>query len=138
MPLRRIQRWTAPRIAGLRARCLRRVLRHHCPQCGLGALFDRWAHLRERCNHCGLIYRREDGAELGSMYLSATVSQLFAAAVFLLLWLFTDWTPWVGFAVGAPVVLVFCYGFLPLSMALWTAVEYLTDVASGEWWAKPR
>lgn len=131
-------RWDEPTLAGVRLRCLRRVARHTCPQCGVGALFDRWAHLRERCNHCGLIYRREDGAELGSMYLSATISQLFAAAVFVLLWVFTDLGAWGGFAVGAPIVLAFCYGFLPLSMALWTAVEYLTDVASGEWWARPR
>jgi uncharacterized protein (DUF983 family) len=137
MPKRRL-RWDEPTLAGVRLRCLRRVARHTCPQCGVGALFDRWAHLRERCNHCGLIYRREDGAELGSMYLSATISQLFAAAVFVLLWVFTDLGAWGGFAVGAPIVLAFCYGFLPLSMALWTAVEYLTDVASGEWWARPR
>jgi len=131
-------RWDEPTLDGVKLRCLRRVARHTCPQCGVGALFDRWAHLRERCNHCGLIYRREDGAELGSMYLSATVSQLFAAAVFVLLWVFTDLGAWGGFAVGAPIVLAFCYGFLPLSMALWTAIEYLTDVASGAWWARPR
>ncbi|MFM7299408.1 MAG: DUF983 domain-containing protein, partial [Planctomycetota bacterium] len=116
-------RWDEPTLDGVKLRCLRRVVRHTCPQCGVGALFDRWAHLRERCNHCGLIYRREDGAELGSMYLSATVSQLFAAAVFVLLWVFTDLGAWGGFAVGAPIVLAFCYGFLPLSMALWTAIE---------------
>jgi len=131
-------RWDEPTLDGVKLRCLRRVVRHTCPQCGVGALFDRWAHLRERCNHCGLIYRREDGAELGSMYLSATISQLFAAAVFVLLWVFTDLGTWGGFAVGAPIVLAFCYGFLPLSMALWTAIEYLTDVASGAWWARPR
>jgi uncharacterized protein (DUF983 family) len=136
--LRMRMRWTAPRLTGLHALCFARVLRHACPQCGRGGLFERWARMRERCNHCGLIYRREDGAELGSMYLSATVSQLFAAAVFLVLWIFTDWSPLVGFAVGTPLVVAFCYAFLPLSMALWTAVEYLTDVSNREWWARPR
>ena len=135
---KKLLRWDEPTLDGVKLRCLRRVARHTCPQCGVGALFDRWAHLRERCNHCGLIYRREDGAELGSMYLSATISQLFAAAVFVLLWVFTDLGAWGGFAVGAPIVLALCYGFLPLSMALWTAIEYLTDVASGAWWARPR
>jgi uncharacterized protein (DUF983 family) len=131
-------RWTAPSLGKLLRLCVERALRHHCPQCGLGRLFERWARLRERCEHCGLVYRREDGAELGSMYLSATVSQFFAAAIFLAVFLWTNWSPTVGLAIAAPVVLAFCYGFLPMSMALWTAVEYLTDVSCGEWWAKPR
>lgn len=130
--------WTAPKLGGLQRVCLGRVIEHRCPQCGRGALFERWAKLRERCDHCGLVYRREPGAELGAMYLSATVSQLFAAAVFVALWLFTDWGTWLGLGVGTPVVVAFCYAFLPLSMALWTAVEYLTDVANAEWWARPR
>jgi uncharacterized protein (DUF983 family) len=132
-------RWSSPRLGRLvLGMCLSRVLRHACPQCGRGPLFDRWAHLHERCSYCGLVYRREDGAELGSMYLTATVSQLFAGALFLAVFLWTNWSPALGLAVGTPIVVVFCYGILPLSMALWTAVEYLSDVASGEWWAQPR
>ena len=72
------------------------------------------------------------------MYLSATVSQVFAALVFAGIWIATDWSPSTAFLVGTPPVLAFCYGILPLSMALWTAVEYVTDVANREWWARPR
>ena len=39
---------------------------------------------------------------------------------------------------GGSVIIAETVFPLPLSMALWTAVEYLTDVSSGEWWAKPR
>jgi uncharacterized protein (DUF983 family) len=131
-------RWTTPKLGPVIRRCVARTLRHACPQCGRGRLFARWARLRERCEHCGLVYRREDGAELGSMYLLATVSQSFAGLVFLGVFLGTDWPASLGLAVGAPVVLAFCYGFLPMSMAVWTAVEYLADVSSGEWWANPR
>lgn len=118
--------------------CLVRVVRHVCPQCGRGPLFLRWARLRERCDHCGLVYRREDGSELGAMYLGATVSQSFAALVFFAVFFFTDWGQVVSLAVGVPLVVVFCYAFLPMSMALWTGVEYLTDVSNREWWARPR
>jgi hypothetical protein len=72
------------------------------------------------------------------MYLSAAVTELFAAAVALGLFWLTDWGVAVGLAVGAPLVLCFCYAFLPLSIALWTAVEYATDVASGEPGVAPR
>jgi uncharacterized protein (DUF983 family) len=131
-------RWNAPDVRHIRRVCLARALHRQCPQCGRGRLFARWARLSERCEVCGLIFRREDGAELGSMYLSATVSQVFAALVFAGIWIVTDWSFGPAFLLGAPIVLAFCYGFLPLSMSLWTAIEYITDVANREWWARPR
>lgn len=136
--LRQSERWNAPDVRRIVRPCVLRALHHACPQCGRGRLFDRWAHLCERCEHCGLVYRREDGSELGAMYLGATVSQAFAALVFFGVWFLTDWSQALSLAVGVPVVVGFCYGFLPLSMALWTAVEYLTDVSNHEWWARPR
>lgn len=117
---------------------LRRVLQRRCPQCGRGRLFQSWARLCERCDVCGLVYRREPGGELGAMYLSASVNQAFAALVFLVIWLGTDWGLALSLAVGVPIVLAFCYAFLPWSMGLWTAVEYAHDVGSREWWARPR
>jgi uncharacterized protein (DUF983 family) len=118
--------------------CFKRVLHRRCPQCGRGALFRRYATLCERCFTCGLIYRREPGAELGSMYLSTMISPLFAALVFTLIWIFTDWNLALSLFVSLPLVVGFSYGFLPYAMGLWTALEYLTDVANGEWWAQPR
>jgi len=117
---------------------LRRVWRQLCPQCGRGALFARWARLRERCGVCGLVYRRESGAEMGSMTLSALVNTALASLLFLGVWALTDWEAWLGLAVSVPVMVVVSYGLLPLFMSLWVAVEYLTDVANGEWWARPR
>lgn len=122
----------------VRLRALRRALAKRCPQCGRGALFRRWARLHEACPECGLVYRREDGAQTGSMYLSAAVTEVFAALVLAVLWLATDWDVPTAMAVGVPLVLVFSYAFLPYSMALWTAVEYGTDVQNGESWVEPR
>ena len=116
----------------------RRVVKSRCPQCGRGRLFKSWAKLCERCATCGLVYRREQGAELGAMYLSATVNQAFAALVFLIIWWGTDWGLGLSLGVGVPIVLGFCYAFLPWSMGLWTAVEYAHDVGNREWWARPR
>lgn len=118
--------------------CVSRVLRRLCPQCGQGALFARYATLNERCAHCGLIYRRESGAELGSMYLATIVSPCFAAFLFGAIWIFADWSVALSLGVAVPLVLAFCYAFQPYSMGLWTAIEYLTDISNGEWWAKPR
>lgn len=123
--------------AALRAGTLR-ALRGRCPQCGSGALFARRFRLRESCSDCGLLYRREQGAMTGSMYLSAAVTQIFAAGLIALIYLGTDWGAALSIAVGLPVVLLFCYAFLPVSRALWTAIEYATDVGNREPWVRPR
>jgi uncharacterized protein (DUF983 family) len=115
-----------------------RVLEKHCPQCGGGALFSRPFRLHERCSACGLVYRREPGAELGSMYLGTTVTQIFGALFVLGVFFGTSWSPATGLAVGLPLVAAFCYAFQPYSMALWVGVEYLHDVGNHEWWARPR
>lgn len=123
---------------GDRALFLRRVLRKRCPQCGEGALFRGFARLNDACAACGLVFRRESGAQTGSMYLSAAVSEIFAAAVALALFFVTPWKPAVELTLGIAFVLGFSYAFLPLSIALWTAVEYLVDVSNGESWTAPR
>jgi hypothetical protein len=71
------------------------------------------------------------------MYVSAAVTEVFAAAVALGLFLLTDWDVRTGLSVGVPLVLAFCYATLPVAMAFWAAVEYATDVSNGEPWARP-
>ncbi len=118
--------------------CARRILQGACPQCGRGALFRARFRLHERCEHCGLVYRREHGAELGSMTLVSVLSELFAGALFLLVWLCTDWGAWTALCVSVPATLVFCYLSQRWCMAAWVGIDYLTDVSNSEWWAKPR
>jgi len=122
----------------MRALFFRRVLRGSCPQCGQGELFRRWARLHERCPVCGLVYRREQGSMIGSMYLSAIATELVAAAISLALFFGTSWNPGVAIAVGLALHFAFAAWFFPRSMSLWVAVEYATDVQNGEWWARPR
>ena len=116
----------------------RRALRKRCPQCGEGALFRRFARLHERCPVCDLTYRRESGSQTGAMYFCAAVTEVFAAAIALALFFFTDWSTPVALTVGVVTVLAFSYSFLPVSMAFWTAVEYATDVMNSERWTAPR
>jgi uncharacterized protein (DUF983 family) len=123
---------------GDRALFTRRALRKRCPQCGEGPLFRGFARLHERCPSCGLLYRRESGSQTGSMYLSAAVTEVFAAGVALALFFLAPWSRAVELTLGIAFVIAFSYAFLPLSMALWTAVEYLVDVSNGESWTEPR
>ena len=115
---------------------LRRVLQHRCPQCGEGLLFRAFARMHERCSECGLVYRREPGASTGSMYISAAVTQVFAALLAFGMFLFTGLSTLHGCLLAVPLVLGFSYAFLPQAMGLWVAVEYCTDRANHESWIR--
>jgi uncharacterized protein (DUF983 family) len=116
----------------------RRAWRRRCPQCGEGSLFESYARLRKQCDGCGLVFRREQGAMTGSMYMSAVVTEIFAALLVILIWTCTSWSVTTSLLVSIPVLVLFTAWWLPRSMALWTAVEYGTDVQNKESWAKPR
>src|SRR5262245_43426401 len=92
---------------------VRRGLAKRCPRCGARGLFRSWARLAERCSSCGLVLRREAGSQTGSMYLTATVTELVAAGMILLGWTVTDWSVATFLAVSIPLVLAFSYWFLP-------------------------
>ncbi len=115
---------------------LRRALAKRCPRCGGRGLFRSWARLVDRCPNRDLVLRREPGAQTGSMYLTATVTEVVAAGMVALVWVLTDWDVTTFLAVSVPLVLLFSFWFLPCAQALWVAIEFATDVANGEEWAR--
>ena len=125
-------------IPALRKLTLWRGLNLRCPQCAGRDLFRRYGRLRETCPECGLVLRREQGAQTGAMYLTAAVCQVFATVVTWAAWMLTDWGTWTFIGIAAPIVLLFCYLFLPRSQSIWVAVEYLTDAINKEEWVSPR
>lgn len=121
-------------LGELRKRALLRGLRRQCPQCGVRALHKGYARLRDDCGECGLVLRREQGAQTGTMYLTAAASQVLAAALIFGVHFGTDWSVGVSVAVVLPSVLLFCAVILPVCQTFWVAVEYMTDVSNGESW----
>ena len=59
---------------------LGRALRLRCPRCGEGMLFLGWFHMRSRCDWCGLIYEREPGFFLGSIYVNYGLTAVLTTA----------------------------------------------------------
>tara|TARA_R110002072_G_scaffold234586_14_gene392213 strand:+ start:960 stop:1274 length:315 start_codon:yes stop_codon:yes gene_type:complete len=85
--------------------------------------------LRDDCESCGLVFRK-DGGMTGQMYVSAAVTEVFAIAILVVIYLATDWSTAVSLTVGLSLVVVFSYWLLPRSMAFWVGVEYATDTAN--------
>jgi len=111
---------------------VRRGALRRCPVCARGRIFASLLRLRRSCPACGWVIEREPGAVTGSMYLIAVLSELFAAFLLVLIWSFTDWSPVTALAVGLPLMILFSLVALPIARGIWVAVEYHTDVRSGE------
>jgi uncharacterized protein (DUF983 family) len=128
----------SPNPPAVKRTALRRSLRLLCPQCGVGRVPTTFGRVAKACSSCGLVFRREDGALTGSMYLTAIVSQVFAASLIFLVWFLTDWGVALSIGVCLPLVFVFSYVCMPYAQSLWVGVEYCTDVANNEDWVEPR
>ncbi len=111
---------------------LQRGLLGRCPVCGEGRIFESLFRLRRACSACRWTLEREPGAVTGPMYLVSVLTLPFAAAVFALLWLGTDWPPGTQVAVGVPLIVCFSAFALRAAKGSWAAIEYFTDVRSGD------
>jgi uncharacterized protein (DUF983 family) len=109
-----------------------RALRRRCPACGRGRIFRSLLRLRRACDACGWIVEREPGAVTGAMYVVSVLTLVFAAVLFGVTWAVLGWRPWLQIAVGVPVLTVFSLFALPAARAMWAAIDYATDVATGE------
>ncbi len=123
-------------LRALLPRVAQRVWTLRCPRCGSKGVFQRYAKLHEACPTCDHRFRREQGAQTGSMYLTAAVNQVFAAIVILVVFTSTDWSTTRQIAVSLSVVLVVCAVFLPFSQTLWAGFEYVTDRINAEPWVE--
>src|SRR4051794_15743536 len=57
-----------------------RALRLRCPRCGQGKLFSGWFTMPSECSSCGLIFQREPGFFLGSIYVNYGLTAVIVTA----------------------------------------------------------
>ena len=63
----------------------------------------------------------------GQMYLTAIITEIFAVLLVFAVFFLTDLDTLPSIALGLPLVVLFSYLVLPISMRIWVAVEYVTD-----------
>lgn len=105
---------------------LHRSLRLRCPRCGVGKVFAGWFRMFPRCSHCDLIFDREPGYFLGSIYFNYGLTAaivVVAGTIGYLLGIMQQWLP-IG-------LMVFCLAF-PLwffryARCLWMGFDELLD-----------
>ena len=59
-----------------------RALALRCPLCGRGKLFRGWFSMHKACPNCGLIFEREPGFFLGSIYINYGLTALIVSVAY--------------------------------------------------------
>lgn len=104
-----------------------RALRLRCPRCGEGYIFRDWWRMRQQCDWCGLVYEREPGFFLGSVYVNYGLTALLITAAYFALF-FADVLPqrtvlWLLVA----FCLLFPLWFFRYARSLWLAFDEYWD-----------
>ncbi len=100
-----------------------RGLRHRCPACGEGALYERYLKLRPSCEVCGEDFthaRADDGPAYLSILLTAKVMGTTQLLVYQL-WQPPAWVMAVSFSIG---VVVMALALLPRFKGLIVGVQW--------------
>lgn len=106
---------------------LRRCLTLRCPACGNDSIIQRLFRIAERCNYCGVSFKREEGFFVGALLINIVTTE----AVILLAYVLT--LPFVNFAssysLGALflLALIFPIAFYHHSWSLWLTVDHMVE-----------
>ena len=104
-----------------------RALRLRCPECGKGKLFRNWFTMPKKCSSCGLIYEREPGYYLGSIYVNYGLISVLTMASTILLFFFYQVDPTILLYGGFAFAILFSTLFFPFARALWLAFDLSWD-----------
>ena len=110
---------------------LARSFRLRCPRCGQGALFNGWLSMPPTCDHCGLLYQREPGYFLGSIYFNYGITAVLVTAGYFVGYFFTNIPNDVLLGGLLAFILLFPLWFFRYARSLWMCFDELFDSRSG-------
>jgi uncharacterized protein (DUF983 family) len=110
---------------------LGRALALRCPLCGQGRLF-RGLAMNERCPHCSVIFQREPGFFLGSIYINYGLTALIVAVAYPVLRFYYQWPKMQLLAGSLAFVVVFPILIFPWTRSLWMGFDQWHDPRDGE------
>ena len=106
---------------------LSRCLKLQCPVCGRASILRKLFHVKQRCETCGAIFKREEGFFVGAIMANVVATEVFILVVYFLGLLFTR----IGDETLLTILFVAAIGF-PLAFyhhawALWLGIDHLIE-----------
>ncbi len=109
------------------AAALWRAVRLRCPVCGRGKLFAGAFRMKGQCEHCGLVYQREPGYFLGSIYVNYGLTAVLVGIGFVALSLSGAMTERQAFLAVLAFSFVFPLWFFRYARSIWLAMDHYID-----------
>lgn len=113
---------------------LLRSFRLRCPECGKGRIFYAFSKMFHHCVYCGLVYERESGYFLGSIYFNYGLTALAVTIGYPLLVFGFELPSNVIFWSALGFCILFPMWFFRYARSMWIAFDQLCDPAE----SKPR
>ena len=110
-----------------RGAILFRALRLRCPRCGGDKLFRGYFRMNKRCAKCGLVYDKEPGYFLGSIYYNYGFTAVVMTISYISLFLFSDIDPDTLLWSHVAFCFIFPLWFFRYARALWLAMDECFD-----------
>src|SRR3989454_1714346 len=104
-----------------------RALKLRCPVCGLSSILRLPFHIKDECDTCGAIFKREEGFFVGAIMANVVATEVLIVVVYFSCLLFTSFderiTLTILFVVGVTFPLVFYHH----SWSLWLGIDHLIE-----------
>jgi len=106
---------------------LSRCLKLQCPVCGRTSIVRKPFYVKQRCEACGAVFKREEGFFVGAIMANVVATEVFILVVYFLGLLFTK----IGDETLLTILFVAGIGF-PLAFyhhawALWLGMDHLIE-----------
>ncbi len=102
-----------------------------CPACGECGVQRGWFTMKPKCENCGIIYEREPGFFLGSIYFNYGLTSLMVAIVIPILLFQQIASGPILIGSGVAFALLFPLLFFPWARSLWLGFDEYCDPRDG-------
>ncbi len=104
-----------------------RAMRLRCPACGEGLLFLGWFRMAESCPNCGLLFSREPGFYLGSIYVNYGLTALLVTVGYFAMFFGDVLSDPQRLGILIAFSILFPLWFFRYARALWLGFDQLWD-----------
>src|ERR1700686_4601677 len=104
-----------------------RCLKLQCPACGRASVFEKPFNLKNHCNACDVIFKREEGFFVGAIMANVMATEALILVVYFLCLLFTNLGEQTMLTVLFVFGVTFPLAFYHHSWGLWLGLDHLIE-----------
>lgn len=102
-------------------------LKLRCPACGRASIVERPFNVKDRCNVCGAVFKREEGFFVGAILANVVTTEFLILFVYFLCLILTDFDERTTLSILFVVGVSFPLAFYHHSWSLWLGFDHLIE-----------